>query len=104
MKATSIITENAILQMAGKTSGVRAREIREAGLRPEYLRKLCKNGHLIRNDRGLYSLAENKNYDASVRQHRLAKSIVGLKYFNIRWRVLDQNERYFIQLMGRGNR
>ena len=44
--------------MARKTGVVRAREIREAGLHPEYLRKLCKSGHLIRTGRGLYSLAD----------------------------------------------
>jgi len=44
--------------MAIKTGVVRAREIREAGLHPEYLRKLCKSGQLIRTGRGLYVLAD----------------------------------------------
>jgi predicted transcriptional regulator of viral defense system len=57
MNEISNSTENAILKMARKTGVVRAREIREAGLHPEYLRKLCKSGHLIRTGRGLYSLA-----------------------------------------------
>jgi len=58
MKANSNTTENAILEMARKTGVIRACEIREAGLHPEYLRKLCKSGHLIRISRGLYSLAD----------------------------------------------
>jgi len=58
MKAASNTTENTILQMARKTGVVRAREIREAGLHPEYLRKLCKRGKLIRTGRGLYVLAD----------------------------------------------
>ena len=58
MKANSNTTENTILEMARKTGVIRAREIREAGLHPEYLRKLCKSGHLIRTGRGLYSLAD----------------------------------------------
>jgi predicted transcriptional regulator of viral defense system len=58
MKGISNSTENAILEMARKTGVVRAREIREAGLHPEYLRKLCKSGYLIRTGRGLYSLAD----------------------------------------------
>jgi predicted transcriptional regulator of viral defense system len=58
MKVASNTAEQAILQMALKTGVVRAREIREAGLHPEYLRKLCKSGHLIRTGRGLYSLAD----------------------------------------------
>jgi predicted transcriptional regulator of viral defense system len=44
--------------MARKTGVVRAREIRKAGLHPEYLRKLCTSGHLIRTGRGLYVLAD----------------------------------------------
>jgi predicted transcriptional regulator of viral defense system len=58
MITVSNTTKNTILQMARKTGVVRAREIREAGLHPEYLRKLCKSGHLIRTGRGLYVLAD----------------------------------------------
>jgi predicted transcriptional regulator of viral defense system len=58
MKEISNSPKNAILKMALKTGVVRAREIREAGLHPEYLRKLCESGHLIRTGRGLYSLAD----------------------------------------------
>jgi predicted transcriptional regulator of viral defense system len=58
MSEISNCTENAILQMARKSGVVRAREIREAGLHQEYLRRLCKSGQLIRTGRGLYSLAD----------------------------------------------
>jgi len=58
MKKASNNTENAIMKMARKTGVVRAREIRKAGLHPEYLRKLCTSGHLIRTGRGLYVLAD----------------------------------------------
>jgi len=58
MKTVSNNTENAIMKMARKTGVVRAREIRKAGLHPEYLRKLCTSGHLIRTGRGLYVLAD----------------------------------------------
>lgn len=49
--------KNDIMEMVRKTGVVRAREVREAGLHPEYLRKLCKSGQLIRTGRGLYVLA-----------------------------------------------
>ena len=58
MKTTSNTAENTILRMARKTGVVRAREIREAGLHSEYLRRLCKSGQLIRTGRGLYVLAD----------------------------------------------
>ena len=58
MKDISNSAESAILKMARKSGVVRAREIREAGLHSEYLRRLCKSGHLIRTGRGLYSLAD----------------------------------------------
>jgi predicted transcriptional regulator of viral defense system len=58
MKTASNKPENAIMKMVRKTGVVRAREIRKAGLHPEYLRKLCKSGHLIRTGRGLYVLAD----------------------------------------------
>lgn len=44
MKALSNTTENAILKMARKNSVIRAREVREADLHPEYLRRLCNTG------------------------------------------------------------
>ncbi len=58
MKTASNNPENAIMKMARKTGVVRAREIRKSGLHPEYLRKLCKSGHLIRTGRGLYVHAD----------------------------------------------
>jgi predicted transcriptional regulator of viral defense system len=58
MKTASNKPENTIIKMARKTGVVRAREIRKAGLHPEYLRKLCKSGLLIRTGRGLYVLAD----------------------------------------------
>ena len=58
MKTDSKNPEDAILKMARRTGVVRAREIREAGLHSEYLRKLCRSGHLIRTGRGLYVLAD----------------------------------------------
>lgn len=50
--------ENAIIKMARKAGVIRAHEIRTAGIHPEYLRRLCKSGHLIRTGRGLYVLAD----------------------------------------------
>ena len=58
MKTALNKPENAIMKMVRKTGVVRAREIRKAGLHPQYLRKLCKSGHLIRTGRGLYVLAD----------------------------------------------
>ncbi len=60
MKTDSKNSEDAILKMARKSGVLRAREIREAGLHSEYLRKLCRNGHLIRTGRGLYVLADGE--------------------------------------------
>ena len=42
------------MQMVSKAGIVRAREVRQAGLHPEYLRRLCEQGRLIRCGRGLY--------------------------------------------------
>jgi hypothetical protein len=42
MKTASNNPVDAIMKMARKTGVVRAREIRNAGLHPEYLRKLCR--------------------------------------------------------------
>ena len=58
MKAAANNTEHAIMNMARKAGVIRAREIKKAGLHPEYLRKLCKSGRLIRTGRGLYVLAK----------------------------------------------
>ena len=58
MKPASYNAENTILKMARKTGVVRAGEIRTAGLHPEYLRRLCESGHLVRTGRGLYVLAD----------------------------------------------
>jgi predicted transcriptional regulator of viral defense system len=58
VETNSNTAENTILRLARKMGGVRARKIRKAGLHPEYLRKLCKNGQLIRKGRGLYVLAD----------------------------------------------
>jgi len=58
MSSTSKHAEDAITKMARKTGVVRARDIIKAGLHPEYLRRLCKSGRLIRTGRGLYVLAD----------------------------------------------
>ena len=46
--------EKEIMRMVQKTGMVRAREVRQAGFHPEYLRRLCEKGFLVRSGRGLY--------------------------------------------------
>jgi predicted transcriptional regulator of viral defense system len=58
MEPTANNAAYAIMKMARKTGVVRARKIRKAGLHPEYLRILCKSGHLVRTGRGMYELAD----------------------------------------------
>ena len=57
-------SEDAILEMARRTGMIRALEIRKAGHHPEYLRRLCRDGRLIRTGRGLYALP-----DSTITQH-----------------------------------
>jgi predicted transcriptional regulator of viral defense system len=57
-------SEDTILEMARKSGMIRAFEIRRAGLHPEYLRNLCRDGRLIRSGRGLYALP-----DSDITQH-----------------------------------
>jgi len=53
-----------LLQLARKAGVVRAREVKEQGIHPEYLRRLCQQGRLMRIGRGLYRLP-----DADITQH-----------------------------------
>ena len=50
--------EETIMRLVQNTGVVRAREIRQAGLHSEYLRRLCEKGLLIRSGRGLYISAD----------------------------------------------
>ena len=53
-----------VLKLARNSGVVSASDIHSHGIHPEYLRRLCAKGELIRIDRGLYRLA-----DADVTAH-----------------------------------
>ncbi len=57
-----------ILDLARRESVFSARDIRELGIHPEYLRRLCARGDLVRIGRGLYSLPDAE----ATRHHSLA--------------------------------
>ena len=46
-----------ILNLAHRAGVVSAREVRELGIHPEYLRRLCADGRLVRVGHGLYTLS-----------------------------------------------
>lgn len=48
----------AILDLAREEGILRVRDVTAHGIHPEYLRRLCKRGRLIRIGRGLYSLPD----------------------------------------------
>jgi predicted transcriptional regulator of viral defense system len=50
--------EQSVLELARAAGVVRASEVRSLGVHPEYLRRLCARGELVRTDRGLYRLPD----------------------------------------------
>ncbi|MHC4712625.1 MAG: type IV toxin-antitoxin system AbiEi family antitoxin domain-containing protein [Planctomycetota bacterium] len=66
--------EQTVLELARNSGVVSASDARSLGVHPEYLRRLCAKGQLVRIDRGLYRLP-----DAEVTAHhglvRAAKAI-----------------------------
>ena len=48
--------EQTVLELARNSGVVSASEIRSLGIHPEYLRRLCAKGELVRIERGLYRL------------------------------------------------
>jgi len=51
-------TTDRVIAMAGKTGILRVKNLRDAGIHPEYLRRLCRKGVLVRVGRGLYMPAD----------------------------------------------
>ena len=49
---------DAILAIARKKGILRIKDVRDAGLHPEYVRRLCRSGRLVRMSRGVYVLAD----------------------------------------------
>ncbi|MFO7984128.1 MAG: type IV toxin-antitoxin system AbiEi family antitoxin domain-containing protein, partial [Desulfuromonadales bacterium] len=47
-----------ILELARKLGVLRVRDLTSRGIHPEYLRRLCKQGLMVRTGRGLYMLAD----------------------------------------------
>jgi len=47
-----------ILEIARKTGALRVRDLTAHGIHPEYLRRLCARGILIRSGHGIYTLAD----------------------------------------------
>ena len=57
MAKESVITKK-VLAMARKHGILRVKDLREQGINPEYLRRLCNRGELTRIARGLYISAD----------------------------------------------
>ncbi|MBC8391861.1 MAG: type IV toxin-antitoxin system AbiEi family antitoxin domain-containing protein [Deltaproteobacteria bacterium] len=57
MAKESVITEK-VLAIARKHGILRVKDLREQGINPEYLRRLCNRGELTRIARGLYMSAD----------------------------------------------
>ncbi len=51
-------TQQKVLALAKRKGILRVKDLREAGIHPEYLRRLCEKGALIRVARGLYMPAD----------------------------------------------
>ena len=60
----TIPNEQTVLKLARTSGVVSATDVRSLGVHPEYLRRLCAKGELVRIDRGLYRLP-----DAEVTAH-----------------------------------
>jgi predicted transcriptional regulator of viral defense system len=65
-----------VIDLVKRLGVVRVRDLSEKGLHHESLRRLCKNGVLIKTGRGLYELA-----DADVTEHH-SLSLIGKKIPN----------------------
>ena len=50
--------QNRVLALAKRKGILRVKDLHEAGIHPEYLRRLCKKGMLVRIGRGLYMPAD----------------------------------------------
>ena len=51
-------TQDRVLALAKRRGILRVKDLRDAGIHPEYLRRLCEKGVLIRIGRGLYMPAD----------------------------------------------
>lgn len=70
-----------VLELARDAGIIRSRDLRKRGIHPEYLRRLERQGMLIRSGRGIYTLPENdltENQSEVEACARVSLGIVGL--------------------------
>jgi len=70
-----------IIAMAGKRGVLRVKDLRDAGIHPEYLRRLCDKGLLVRVGRGLYVRADaehSANVGLALAAKRVPQGVVCL--------------------------
>lgn len=99
--------QDRVLALAKRKGILRVKDLREAGIHPEYLRRLCEKGTLIRIGRGLYMPADaqlSANTGLAQASRRVPHSIVcllsALRFHEIGtanpfevWIALDQDVR-----------
>ena len=74
-------TTEKVLKIARRSSVIRLRDLTRHGIHPEYVRRLCNKGLLVRSGRGLYSLADadvTENHTLSEASKRVPHGVVCL--------------------------
>lgn len=96
-----------VLALAKRRGILRVKDLREAGVHPEYLRRLCEKGMLVRIGRGLYVSADaelSANTGLAQASRRVPHGVIcllsALRYHEIGttnpsevWMALDQDVR-----------
>lgn len=70
-----------IIALARERGVIRVKDLKERGLHPEYLRRLCKRGVMMRTGRGLYILADrefSEHLDLAEAARRVPKGVICL--------------------------
>jgi len=83
-----------VLIMARERGILRVRDVTEKKIHPEYLRRLCAKGLLVRTGRGLYTLAETtptENYSLAQVSKRIPHGVVCLLSALVYYKIGTQN-------------
>jgi len=101
-------TQQKVLALAKRKGILRVKDLREAGIHPEHLRRLCEKGALIRVARGLYMPADAQptaNVGLAQASRRVPRGVIcllsALRFHEIGtanpfevWMALDQGVRH----------
>lgn len=101
-------TQQKVLALARRKGILRVKDLHEAGIHPEYLRRLCEKGALIRVARGLYMPADAQpaaNVSLAQAARRVPRGVIcllsALRFHDIGtanpfevWMALDQGVRH----------